>query len=169
MQSIIFNNEEKTITLKKDCLKCVHKSICKFHENIKNVASQEMMYGMSEYLEHQNVLRTFELHSYCKHYTLKYKHGAIGESPIIDTDDAIIEHIIYQKITDIKKELLDTSYPDHSNNAFFFWNPDVTIDIPKDMFTLVLKTTNAEIGHGKVVLDSNYKISEILKDWKYAN
>lgn len=169
MESIIFNNEEKTITIKKDCLKCQHIHICKFHENIKNVASQDIMYQMSEYTKDQNILRTFELYSYCKYYTLKYKHKAKGESPTIDTDEVIIKHIIYQKIEDIKKQLLNTYYPKHSDNMFFFWQPDVVINIQEDIFTLVLKTTNKEIGHGTIVHDDSYKISEILTDWKYAN
>lgn len=166
METYTFNKETKKIKLQKDCEKCSHIRMCLFHSNMKELATSNTMYKMTSYLENNNILRIFELHSACKHYTPKYIHIK-GNSPDLNSDPDIIRHIIHTDVEDIQTNLLQTKYKNIIDTQFFFWSPDVEIGIENDTYHLTLKTTNKEIGHGTIIFDETIKISDILTEWKF--
>jgi len=163
-----FDDRLKLVQGFKDCQKCIHLNTCKFHSKIKEVAGDSMMYSMTEYLEWNNILRVFELYSSCRYYTLEYVLPK-GESINLKCDLEIITHIIYNAVEEIRTSILKDEYPEHIENKYFFFNPEVKIDISKDNFHLILKTTDNVIGHGTVVYENDIKISDILRLWFYGN
>ena len=125
------------------------------------------MFSMNEYLESNDILRVFERYSSCMHYEPKYLHIR-GESPDLKkSDPSIIRDIVFQRILVMEKELLKNKYEEHIDNLFFFFSPNYKIDIENDTWTLELKTTNKEIGHGEIVFEGELTISNLLKSWKF--
>lgn len=161
-----YDNSNKIIFFQKDCGKCIHYKTCKFVQEIKKVSQSELMYSMNEYLEYNNVLRTFELYSSCQFFERKFK---IKENthPDLSFEKDVVSHIIYQEVYKIQEEILASNYVDEIGNKYFFFQPDVKIDIEKNNFDLTLKTTSSKIGHGTVVHQQSYKIDEILNQWTF--
>lgn len=161
-----YNNEDKTIEVIKDCKKCIHIAPCKFHAAMKELAKQPLMYSMNEYLEWNNVLLAFELHASCQFFERQYQTTK-NTVVTLASDPEIIKELIYKEILSIKRNLILTKYPKEVDKDFFFAQPTVNISIPNNTITLVLKTTDKEIGHGTVVLEETYNITDIINQWTF--
>ena len=168
MNTYTFDSENKTIKVHKDCKKCLHLPVCIFHKNLSELASTKTMYSMTEYLEHNNVLKTFEIYTSCRYYSPRHIH-TVGESPSLLSDKEIIDSIIHEDVVLTRIKVLEEKYPEHKNDLYFFFSPETKTDINKDIFSLTLKTTNKEIGHGIVVHEETKSVSSILKNWKFIN
>lgn len=166
MNTYTFDKKTKTVKVHKDCQKCSHVKVCVFHDNVRELASKDVMFRMNQYLETNNVLRTFELYSNCSHYKTKYNH-AKAESPNLDSDIEIINWIMADYASYVKNNLLREKYKEHVEDTGFFFSPIVEMNIKADSYRLTLKTTNKEIGHGTIVYDASVKISDVLKKWKF--
>lgn len=161
-----YNYKNKTVKVLKDCTKCKHIKVCMFHKAISDVAEQNFMYRMNQYLESNNILRVFEIYGNCEQYSPQFIRVKGGTVPL-DFDKEVISKILFDKLDEVKKALLEEKYPEHKDNLYFFFQPDYKIDTENDIFTVVLKTTNRDIGHGTVVYDGSFSISEILQNWTF--
>lgn len=166
MNTYTFDRENRTIKVQKDCRKCTHLNVCIFHKNTEEFARKNPMYSMNQYAEHNNVLRVFEIHASCSHYVSKFKH-VIGEAPNLESDSDIITTIIHNDVSLTEEKIMVEQYPEHKDNMFFFFQPDIKTDVKANTFSLSLKTTNKEIGHGTVVFEQAKTITEILDTWKF--
>lgn len=158
-----YDNASKTVFFQKDCTKCAHSKVCVFLHEMKKLSTQNFMYRMTEYPEGNNVMRTFELSTKCDHYVRK---NSILPKPTLESDEEVIRHIIGMENAWIQAQV-QQEYPDELDNKFFFFQPELMIDIKNDWFRLVLKTTSKKIGHGTVLYDKEHKISELLEQWKF--
>ena len=88
-----FTIKDNIIQLKKDCNKCIHFKVCKFHAEAKKLFKSDMFYTMTKYLEWNNNLRVFELESSCQFFELEYSIPDDG-SLTLDIDEDIIREIV---------------------------------------------------------------------------
>ena len=161
-----YSDIKKIIFFQKDCEYCIHYKTCKFVEEIKKVSSSSLMYSMNEYLESNNIFETFSLYTNCRYFERKTKVKE-NTHPDLSFDKDVISHIIYQEVYKIEEDILASRYMDEIGNKYFFFQPDLNIDIEKNSFDLILKTTSSKIGHGTVVHKQSYKIDEILNQWTF--
>lgn len=127
---------------------------------------KNITYQMNEFLEWNNVLEIFEMCANCMHYAPKYLHLQ-DKSPNFEFDPDIINRLIGYEVDDIKEKLLHEKYKEHEDNHFFFFQPETKVDIANNICHLILKTTNMTIGHGTIVFDGTFEITDVLKKWKF--
>lgn len=109
-----FKIEDKVIKVQKDCQTCEHIKVCKFHSKARELFKSNEFYEMTEYLEWNNNLKVFELHSSCRFFELNYTIPDDG-SVTLDTHPNIINEIVHKNIPEgynqtsvlIKKNLLE--------------------------------------------------------------
>jgi hypothetical protein len=166
MNSIIYNNDLRIFMVIKNCRICDHYMVCKFHSTMYETAKKDIMYQMNEYLESNNVLEIFEKYVNCQYYKLKLKLPDVGESPDLTCDEGLISYLIRDNISIIEQKLLKEKYPEYVDDKCFFFQPDIKLDIVNDVYHLILKTTNREIGYESIVHEDYHSISEVLKTWK---
>ena len=108
-----FKIENKIISIKKDCKRCLMQKTCKYHAKMKALCQSNEFYEMTEYLEWNNSLGAFEEHSSCQYYKLKYdipKDGSVSmdvERGIIDEIISIELHKCFENITQWSKNCGD--------------------------------------------------------------
>jgi hypothetical protein len=119
--SFEINEKEKTVIVKKDCKRCSHLKVCKFHSKMSELCKSNEFYGMNEYLESNNTLEVFELHARCGQYKVKF--NTAKNSPVgLDTERNILEKIAY---AEFKARIKDgvSSYSIDEKNDTCFCNP----------------------------------------------
>jgi hypothetical protein len=92
-----FKIEDDKIIIKKDCKKCVHLKVCKFHAKTEELFKSNEFYNMTKYLEWNDNLSVFELHSSCQFFTLTFKIPE-DKSLNLDIDEDIIKHIVSKNL-----------------------------------------------------------------------
>lgn len=168
-----YNKDLKIVQGLHNCKKCIHLPVCVFHVKMDELAHTNIMFKMNEYLESNNILKVLEEHTSCRYYTLKYFESNNGGKCInLECDPEIINYIISNDVKLIQKNVLEGIKDENkvviTDDRFFFFQPEVKIDIKNNNYHLILKTTNKDIGHGKIVFESDIVISDILKDWHFG-
>lgn len=111
----------KTVIVKKDCNRCIHIKVCKFHSKMKDLCNSNEFFGMNEYLEWNNSLEAFEQHARCGNYKTKYnakKDEAVG----LDVERDILERIALAEFK-IKFPEGISSYSVDEKNDTCYCNP----------------------------------------------
>lgn len=102
----------KTIKLKKDCVRCDKIKVCKFHAKMSELCKSNEFYSMTEYLEWNNSLKAFEQHSSCQYFKNNFtvpKDGTVMEDIINDRDirDSIISIELGERFPDFRSYSYD--------------------------------------------------------------
>lgn len=140
-QSFEILPESKTVVVKKDCNRCIHLKVCKFHSKMKELCKSKEFYDMNEYLEWNNSLEVFELYAKCGNYRVKF--NTKKDSPVgLDVEHDILERIAY---IEFKAKF--------SNNISSYF-----VDEKKD-------TCYCDIKNGE---RQTFKLSELISEYKFG-
>lgn len=93
-QSFEILSETKTVIIKKDCKRCSHLKVCKFHSKMSELCKSNEFFGMNEYLEWNNSLEAFEQHARCGNYKVNFntkRETSVG----LDVEQDILQKLAY--------------------------------------------------------------------------
>lgn len=141
-QSFEILSETKTVIIKKDCKRCSHLKVCKFHSKMSELCKSNEFFGMNEYLEWNNSLEAFEQHARCGSYNVKFntkKDTSVG----LDVEYDILERVAYAEFKVL--------FPDGIN--------EYCVDVKKDTCYCVLKQTREK---------KEFKLSELISEYKFG-
>lgn len=86
----------KKLIVKKDCKRCIHFKVCKFHSKMKELCESNEFYGMNEYGEWNNSLEAFEQHARCGNYKVNF--NTKSETSVgLDVEYNILEKLAYSE------------------------------------------------------------------------
>jgi hypothetical protein len=146
---------DKKISVRKDCKRCDHIRVCKFHSKMADLCNSNEFYGMTEYLESNNSLEAFEIHSSCRYFKFKFK---------IPKDKSVGLDVDLDILTEIAIKELKLKYPNMNQYSISAEKDEVSFTVPDENFGKS-NSFKEPLGSGNSRI--TIKLSELLIEYKF--